>query len=189
MSGVSDGAGRVSDDSDGVSDGGGSGPSLHIVLFQPLIPQNTGSIGRLCVGAGLTLHLVKPLGFDITEKAVRRAGLDYWKHVDLHMHEDLPACLAATGADPDRVFYLSAGARRVYTEVAWQDGDVLVFGRETTGLPADVLDDAGSRGLRLPRFGPVRSFNLATTVGIVAFEALRQLRPGDLPPPGSQTGG
>lgn len=158
---------------------------LHVVLFQPLIPQNTGSIGRLCVGTGTRLHLVEPLGFDISEKAVRRAGLDYWKHVDLHVHADLSACLAAIGASPGRTFYLSASAERVYTEVSYQTGDVLVFGCETTGLPQEVLASVVGQGLSLPRFGPVRSFNLATTVGIVVFEALRQVRPADLPPPGA----
>jgi len=156
---------------------------LHVVLFQPLIPQNTGSVGRLCVGTGVRLHLVEPLGFDIDEKAVRRAGLDYWKDVDLHVHESLDRCLDSIGAASDRVFYLSARASRVYTEVAYRAGDVLVFGRETTGLPDDLLVGAERRGVALPRFGPVRSYNLAMTVGIVVFEALRQTQPGALPPP------
>ena len=158
-------------------------PPLHIVLHEPLIPQNTGSVGRLCVGTGARLHLVEPLGFDISEKAVRRAGLDYWRHVDLEVHPDLAACLEATGSEPDRVFYLSAGADRVYTEVAWQAGDVLVFGRETTGLSRELIERVGAHALAVPRFGPVRSFNLATTVGIVAFEALRQIHPSRFPPP------
>jgi len=167
----------------GVSGGRGADPPLHVVLFQPQIPQNTGSVGRLCVGTGARLHLIEPLGFDIGEKAVRRAGLDYWKHVDLHVHPTLGACLAAIGAEEGRVFYLSASADRVYTEVAWAPGDVLVFGRETTGLPRQLLADAGAQALSLPRFGPIRSFNLATTVGIAVFEALKAIRPDALPPP------
>ncbi len=178
MSGVSEGQ-SVS----GVSEGQSGDPSLHVVLFQPLIPQNTGSVGRLCVGTGARLHLIEPLGFDIDEKAVRRAGLDYWKHVDLAVHPTLEDCLAAIGAAPDRVFFLSASAERVYTEVRWVAGDVLVFGRETTGLPRELLADAGAQALSLPRFGPIRSFNLATTVGIVVFEALKGIRPDALPPP------
>lgn len=158
-------------------------PHLHVVLHQPLIPQNTGSVGRLCVGAGCRLHLVEPLGFDISEKAVRRAGLDYWKHVDLAVHPDLRSCLEAIGAADDRIFWLSASAERVYTEVRWQRGDVLVFGRETTGLGPELLARAGTNALSIPRFGPVRSFNLATTVGVVVFEALRSVRPDALPPP------
>ncbi len=158
-------------------------PHLHVVLVEPLIPQNTGSVGRLCVGTACRLHLVQPLGFDISEKAVRRAGLDYWKDVDLAVHPDLEACLAATGAPPSRVFYLSAAAQRVYTEVRWQRGDVLVFGRETTGLGPDVLDPVGAQAIGVPRFGPVRSFNLAMTVGVVLFEALRGVRPDALPGP------
>lgn len=158
-------------------------PHLHVVLFQPLIPQNTGSVGRLCVGTACRLHLVEPLGFDISEKAVRRAGLDYWKDVDLAVHPSLGACLEAIGAPPERVFHLSASAPRVYTEVRWQRGDVLLFGRETTGLPRELLADAGDTALSIPRFGPVRSFNLATAVGVVVFEALRGVRPDALPGP------
>ena len=157
------------------------GPQLHVVLHEPLIPQNTGSVGRLCVGAACRLHLVEPLGFDISEKAVRRAGLDYWKDVDLAVHPDLASALAATGAPTERIFYLSAAATRIYTEVAWRLGDVLVFGRETTGLDPALVADAGAQAIAVPRFGPVRSFNLATAVGVVAFEALRQIRPDALP--------
>lgn len=165
-----------------------SAPHLHVVLHEPLIPQNTGSVGRLCVGAACRLHLVQPLGFDISQKAVRRAGLDYWKHVDLAVHADLDACLLAIGAPAGRVFYLSAVAERVYTEVRWQAGDVLVFGKETTGLGPELLDAAGAQAVSVPRFGPVRSFNLATTVGVVIYEALRAVRPDALPGPGLRTG-
>ena len=158
-------------------------PPLHIVLHEPLIPPNTGSVGRLCVGTGCRLHLVGPLGFSLSEKAVRRAGLDYWRDVDLVVHDDLAGCLAAIGAPASRVHYLSARGATVYTEVAYAQGDVLVFGKETTGLPDAILAAVPGQTLRLPRFGPVRSFNLATVVGIVAFEALRQLRPDAFPPP------
>jgi len=161
-----------------------SEPHLHVVLHEPLIPQNTGSVGRLCIGTACRLHLVEPLGFDISQKAVRRAGLDYWKNVDLAVHPNLKACLGSIGASPDRVFYLSASAERVYTEVRWQRGDVLVFGKETTGLDRDVLSAVGPQAIGVPRFGPVRSFNLATTVGVVIFEALRSVRPDALPGPG-----
>ncbi len=151
------------------------GPPLHVVLVEPLIPQNTGAVGRLCVATGVRLHLVEPLGFDLSEKAVRRAGLDYWKHVDLQVHADWDACVATVGAPPDRWAFLSSHATASYTERAFQRGDVLVFGRETTGLGQRRLAEAGPRAYTIPFSGPVRSLNLSMSVGIVVYEALRQM--------------
>lgn len=156
---------------------------MNIVLVEPLIPQNTGSVGRTCVATGTPLHLVKPLGFDVSEKAVRRAGLDYWKDVSLHVHEDWAACVQALGLPPDRLWYFSARAQRPYSTARFRPGDALVFGRETTGLGAERLGVVGPQALALPVPGPVRSLNLATSVGIVLYEALRQTRPDLLPPP------
>jgi len=156
-------------------------PLVHIVLVQPLIPPNTGSVGRLCVGTGSRLHLVEPLGFDIDEKAVRRAGLDYWKDVDLHVHPDWEACKAAIGGPPERWHFLSSHGRTPYTAVPYAPGAVLVFGKETTGLGEALLDEAGDRLRAIPHFGPVRSLNLAVAAGIVLYEALRRLRPDALP--------
>ncbi len=158
-------------------------PSFHIVLVEPEIPPNTGTVGRLCVATGARLHLVEPLGFDISAKAVRRAGLDYWKHVDLHVHPDVETCFAAIDSPPERHFFLSARAERSYSAVAYRPGDVLVFGKETAGLPPDLLGGAGDRALGVPFDGAVRSLNLALTVGIVLYEALRQTRPDLLPAP------
>lgn len=158
-------------------------PPFHVVLVEPLIPPNTGTVGRLCVATGARLHLVEPLGFQIDAKAVRRAGLDYWKHVDLHVHPSVEACFEAIDAPPERRFLLSARATRPYSAVAFEAGDVLVFGKETAGLGPELLADAADRAIGVPFDGPVRSLNLATTVGIVLYEALRQTRPSMLPPP------
>jgi tRNA (cytidine/uridine-2'-O-)-methyltransferase len=160
---------------------------VNIVLVEPLIPQNTGSVGRTCVATGATLHLVEPLGFDIDERAVRRAGLDYWKDVDLRVHADWAACQAALGLPEDRIWYLSARATRPYTTARFRPGDALVFGRETTGLGDELVEALGDRVLAVPAPGPVRSLNLATSVGIVLYEALRQCRPDLLPPPEDRT--
>jgi tRNA (cytidine/uridine-2'-O-)-methyltransferase len=157
--------------------------SLHIVLVEPLIPPNTGTIGRLALAAGAALHLVEPLGFDIDDKAVRRAGLDYWKHVDLRVHRNWDACLKALDAQPERVFLLSTHAQRPYTSVRFARGDVVVFGKETSGLGPELLEGAAEQALGVPFFGAVRSLNLSTTVGIVVYEALRQIRPADFPGP------
>jgi len=156
---------------------------LHIVLVEPLIPPNTGTVGRLALAACARLHLVEPLGFNIDDKTVRRAGLDYWKNVDLHVHPNWDACRTAIGADPDRVFFLSTHASRPYTNVRFARGDVLVFGKETSGLGPAFLEGASERALGVPFFGAVRSLNLSTTVGIVVYEALRQIRPADFPGP------
>ncbi len=160
-------------------------PALHIVLVEPLIPPNTGTVGRLALAAGARLHLVEPLGFDIDDKAVRRAGLDYWKDVDLRVHPNWAACREEIDAGCDRVFFLSTHASRPYTNVRFARGDVLVFGKETSGLGPTFLEGAEDRALGVPFFGAVRSLNLSTTVGIVVYEALRQIRPADFPGPQS----
>lgn len=149
-------------------------PALHVVLVEPLIPQNTGSVGRLCVATGARLHLVEPLGFEIDEKRVRRAGLDYWKDVDLHVHPSWSACREAIGGPTSRWHFFSTHAGPTYDGADYSDGDVLVFGKETEGLGSDFLGEVGAR--RIPLFGPVRSLNLSTSVGIVVYEALRQMK-------------
>jgi tRNA (cytidine/uridine-2'-O-)-methyltransferase len=154
-----------------------------VVLVEPEIPGNTGTVGRLCVATGARLHLVEPLGFSIDEKAVRRAGLDYWKHVDLAVHPDWEHCKSAIETPPERWVFLSSRAQRPYTARTYQEGDVLVFGRETLGLGPALLSEAGVRACTIPFSGPVRSLNLSTAVGIVVYEALRQLRPDVLTPP------
>lgn len=149
-------------------------PPLHIVLHEPEIPGNTGSVGRLCVALGLRLHLVHPLGFAIDDRAVRRAGLDYWKHVDLQEHpSDADFWRWAEGRS---VRLFAAGARHPYTAVAWRRGDVLVFGKETVGLPRDLVTARGA--LTIPMVpGPIRSLNLANAVSVVTYHAMTQVQP------------
>jgi len=149
-------------------------PPLHIALIEPEIPPNTGNVARLCAATGCRLHLVEPLGFSIDDKALKRAGLDYWHLVDLVVHPSLDAFLEAT-ADRTR-WLLSTRATRTYAQAPFADGDVLVFGKETKGLPQPLLDTHPETTLRVPmRPQSVRSINLSTTVGIVAYAALARL--------------
>jgi tRNA (cytidine/uridine-2'-O-)-methyltransferase len=147
---------------------------LHIVLVEPEIPPNTGSVARTCAATGSTLHLVRPLGFRIDEQSVRRAGLDYWHLVDLHVHETFDAFRAL---HRERSTYLFAsGATRSYLEVNYAPGDVLVFGKESVGLDPGLLREYGDeRVLGIPTLGAVRSLNLSNAVAIVVFEALRKM--------------
>jgi tRNA (cytidine/uridine-2'-O-)-methyltransferase len=145
---------------------------FHIVLIEPEIPQNTGNIARLCVAAGARLHLVGPLGFSIDEKAVRRAGMDYWDRLDLKTwgsFEDLRR------ENPEaRFWFLSSKVERRYWDAGFRDHDFLVFGRETKGLPASLLAANPESAVTIPMTKGTRSLNLATSVGIVLYEALRQ---------------
>lgn len=147
---------------------------LQIVLVAPEIPQNTGNIGRLCVCTGARLHLVRPLGFCLDEAHLRRAGLDYWRHVDLSVHDDWEAFVAA--ASPDRLHFFTTRAERSLFAVRFQTGDCLVFGRESTGLPGDLLARYPQDHCRIPMPGQFRrSLNLANSVAIGYYEAWRQL--------------
>lgn len=147
---------------------------MHVVLVAPEIPPNTGSIGRLCVATATPLHLVEPLGFVIDDKHLRRAGLDYWPHVELHRWPSWDAFAAAR--PPGRLLCFAARAARSYTQVAYQPDDVLVFGGESRGLPESILRAHAGDLYGIPLRGPhVRSLNLATAVAIVLFEGLRQL--------------
>jgi tRNA (cytidine/uridine-2'-O-)-methyltransferase len=147
---------------------------LHIVLVQPLIPPNTGNVARLCAATGCALHLVEPLGFSIDDRELKRAGLDYWEHVRVVVHPSLDAYLQSTPA-AQRWFVETHAARR-YDEAPIAFGDSLVFGTETTGLPRALLERYADRVVGIPmRHGSVRSLNLATTVGIVAYAALARL--------------
>ena len=149
-------------------------PSLHLALVAPLIPQNTGNVGRLALAFGLRLHLVGPLGFSLDEKACRRAGLDYWEFVDLRVHKSWNEFLSTVR--PAKLWYFSKRAIKSYAAVEYREDDFLVFGRETRGLPQDLLDANPDRALRIPMMGTgVRSLNLSNAVSIVLYEALRQL--------------
>ena len=145
---------------------------LNIVLHEPEIPQNCGNIARTCAATGAVLHLIKPLGFDISEKAVRRAGLDYWHLVDVRVYENLDDFFAK---NPVRQLWcLSTKAPRCYTEVAYEDGCYLLFGKETKGLPEDFLERHFDSCVRIPMRSEARSLNLSNAVAITAYEALRQ---------------
>jgi len=148
-----------------------AGAPLHIVLVEPEIPPNTGNVARLCAATGCALHLVEPLGFSIEDRELKRAGLDYWHAIDVVLHPSLDVFLART-ADRTRWFF-STRATRLYTQAEFGAGDMLVFGRETKGLPADLLAREYGRALRIPmREGGVRSINLSTAVGVVTYAAL-----------------
>lgn len=146
---------------------------LNIVLVEPEIPMNTGNIARTCAATGSILHLVKPLGFDISDRAVKRAGLDYWSLVDVRVYENLADLLAKNQIRQQ--WLLSTKAPRSYTDAAFQDGCFLFFGKETKGLPEDFLRQCYDDCLRIPMRAEARSLNLANSVAIVTFEALRQL--------------
>ncbi len=146
---------------------------LHIVLVEPEIPQNTGNIARTCAATGSVLHLIKPLGFDISQRAVRRAGLDYWPLVDVRVYEHL-AHFFAENPQPD-MWLLSTKAPRAYTQAEFRDGCYLFFGKETKGLPEDFLQAHASRCLKIPMREQARSLNLSNAVAVTCFEALRQL--------------
>ena len=145
---------------------------FHIVLVEPEIPPNTGNIGRLCLAAGARLHLVGPLGFSLDDKSLKRAGLDYWAEVDVREWDSL-ADLQAAAEEPSRFFYLTTKADTPYWSAVFRDEDYLVFGSETRGLPESLLAANADSCLTIPQRG-ARSLNLATAVGIVLYEAVRQ---------------
>jgi tRNA (cytidine/uridine-2'-O-)-methyltransferase len=153
---------------------GHTSSGLHVALIEPEIPPNTGNIARLCAATFTPLHLVGKLGFRTDEKAVRRAGVDYWNEVDIHYHPNIEALYAAL---PDaRFLYFTTKAERAYTDFDYGPGDCLVFGRETRGLPEELLRANWERCLTIPMPNErVRSLNLATSAGIALYEALRQL--------------
>ena len=149
--------------------------TLHVVLVEPEIPPNTGNIARTCAATGTKLHLVGPLGFDIDDKAVRRAGLDYWPFVDLEVHDSLKSFLDIYGKH--RFHLATTKGANLYTEVEYKDGDMLIFGKETAGLPKEFLEAHLEKTVRIPMSvnTRARSFNLSNSANILLFEALRQL--------------
>ena len=154
-------------------------PLLHVVLYQPEIPPNTGNIGRTCVAVGAKLWLIKPLGFQINEKELRRAGLDYWPHLNWQTVEDW-AELTQQLAEPlaaGRIWLLTKTATRLHTSARFQKGDILLFGNESSGLPLELREQYAEHALRLPMREQVRSLNLSATAAAVMYEAVRQLQP------------
>jgi tRNA (cytidine/uridine-2'-O-)-methyltransferase len=147
---------------------------MHVVLFEPEIPPNTGSVARLCAATLTPLHLIEPLGFKIDDKHLKRAGLDYWEFVELHVHKSWDDFL--TRAAPKNLLFFSKRAAKSYTLVRYSENDFLVFGPETRGLPQAMLDTYGSCFFRIPMMGTgVRSLNLSNAVSVVLYEGLRQL--------------
>ena len=161
--------------------------ALHIVLVEPEIPQNTGNIARTAAATNCVLHLVKPLGFDISEKAVKRAGLDYWSSVKIEVHENVQEVFDKyyTG---DNFYFFSTKAKSIYTDAKYKDNDFLFFGRETRGLPEPLLEKHYDKTVRIPMFSDLRSLNLSNSVAIAVYEALRQNDFNDLTKEGELTG-
>jgi len=149
-------------------------PILNIILVRPLIPPNTGNVARLCAATGSRLHLVGPLGFSLEDRYLRRAGLDYWEHVQSRVWPGWPDLVA--GLPGHRFLFFSARVLKPYTQAVFQAGDCLVFGNEEEGLPDPLILENAGRAFTIPMWGAVRSLNLSTSVGIVAYEALRQIR-------------
>ena len=148
---------------------------FHVILVEPEIPPNTGNAIRLCANVGAQLHLVRPLGFEIDDRRLRRAGLDYHEFSALQVHDSLPEALAATGAAPARQFAMTTRGKRLLSDAAFEPGDVFVFGRETAGLSdAQRALFSSAQWIRLPMRSGQRSLNLSNTVAIVAYEAWRQ---------------
>ena len=145
---------------------------MNIVLHEPEIPANTGNIGRTCVATGTSLHLIKPLGFDISDKAVRRAGMDYWQGLDLHVYENFEEFVEKNpGA---RIYMATTKARKAYTEVEYKENDYIMFGKESAGIPEEILVKYEETSVRIPMIGEIRSLNLSNSVSIILYEALRQ---------------
>jgi tRNA (cytidine/uridine-2'-O-)-methyltransferase len=150
---------------------------MHVVLVEPEIPPNTGNVARLCAATRTTLHLVEPLGFKLSAPALKRAGMDYWQHVEWHRWKNWTAFAAAhpAVATGGRLWFIESNGPRLYTDARFKSGDYLVFGRETAGLPRALLEGNPDRWLRIPMFNPkARSLNLANCVALVLYEALRQ---------------
>lgn len=146
---------------------------MNIVLVNPQIPPNTGNIARLCAGFKMPLHLVHPLGFSTEDRYLKRAGLDYWPHVELYHYDSIHSFF--NSFPNGNFYYLTTKSKRAYTSIKFQEGDFLLFGSETKGLPEELLNKDPQRTLTVPMSGPIRSFNLSSTVAVVAGEALRQL--------------
>lgn len=148
--------------------------NMHIVMVEPEIPGNTGNVARLCAANHMTLHLVKPLGFSLEDKYLKRAGLDYWPLVDVRVHENVVEVLDAYAGH--NMYYLTTKSDQCYADISFTQDDLLFFGKETKGLPEEMLKAHPERCFRIPMVEAARSLNLSNSVAIVAYEALRQLR-------------
>jgi tRNA (cytidine/uridine-2'-O-)-methyltransferase len=150
---------------------------LNIVLVEPEIPQNTGNIARTCAATGARLHLVRPLGFSISEKAVKRAGLDYWDLLDITVYDNINDFFSRTNGP---YYYFSTKARHIHSDIKYPDGAYLLFGKETAGLPEQLLHDNPDTTVRIPMISEARSLNLSNSVAVAVYETLRQWNYPDL---------
>ena len=148
--------------------------NFRIVLVEPEIPQNTGNIGRTCVGTNCELNLVKPYGFEISDRTLKRAGLDYWQHLQWNQYENWKDWETQV-SQPQRHFFLSTKADQSFYDLEIQPNDIFVFGKETKGLPPLILQKHPEQLFKIPMLGPIRSLNLATSVAVVIYEGLRQI--------------
>ena len=148
--------------------------SMNIVLLEPEMPANTGNIGRTCVATGTKLHLIKPLGFEITDKMVKRAGLDYWPRLNYEVYENFADFLEKNPDCVGKLYMATTKARHIYTEVAYEPDSYLMFGRESAGIPEEILVQYEEYCMRIPMSYDIRSLNLSNSVAIVLYEALRQ---------------
>lgn len=145
---------------------------FNIVLVEPEIPQNTGNVVRTCAATGCRLHLVRPLGFEVSDKYLKRAGLDYWHFVDISYYDSIEECFAK---NPEgRFFFFTSKGRHVHSDVRYKDGDFLVFGKETKGLPEELLKSHEENCVRMPMLGGIRCLNLSNAAAVAVYEALRQ---------------
>ena len=154
--------------------------AIHIVLVEPEIPPNTGNIARSCAATGSVLHLVKPLGFSIDDKQLKRAGLDYWPYVKLVIHESFDEFIKEH--ENESIYYATTKGEKTYADIKYRDGDMIVFGKETAGLPRELIEKNKENTVRIPmaKDARLRSFNLSNAANIILFEALRQLGFPDL---------
>lgn len=153
---------------------------MNVVLLEPEMPANTGNIGRTCVATDTRLHLIEPLGFKLNEKAIKRAGLDYWDKLDVRVYSDYQDFLTKNPDALGKLYFATTKARNVYSDVSYEPDCYLMFGKESAGIPEEILVANESACIRIPMWGDIRSLNLSNSVAIVLYEALRQNRFGAL---------
>lgn len=153
---------------------------FNIVLLEPEMPANTGNIGRTCVATGTKLHLIEPLGFKLNEKAIKRSGLDYWNKLDVEVYADFEEFLEKNPRAKQRLYMATTKAEKTYVDVTFEEGDYIMFGKESAGIPEEILVEHKENCIRIPMWGEIRSLNLSNSVAVILYEALRQHHFGDM---------